>query len=183
MRCKLQPELHCADCTKTSMHMLTWHMQPIVHSWPKASAMDATAVPHTNLIISLYLLGPTVNADPPTSPQMRPFPLKREAEKFMPSAMCCCPSFFPLPQESSKVSNNQTQGSSNSTNSSQSMSSKAFWTPNTALSQFVELPEPGSRGKVLPNEEWTKFAELFFIIFFRFAELPELGSRSKSSLS
>ena len=30
----------------------------------------------------VYLLGPTDNADPPTRPQMRPFPLKREAEKF-----------------------------------------------------------------------------------------------------
>ena len=55
-------------------------MQPIVHSRPKASAMDATAVTRAHLFISLYLLGPTDNADPPTSPQMRPFPPKREAE-------------------------------------------------------------------------------------------------------
>ena len=58
----------------------TRHMQPIVHSRPKASAMDATAVPRAHLFISLYLLGPTDNADPPTSPQIRPFPPKREAE-------------------------------------------------------------------------------------------------------
>ena len=38
------------------------------------------AVPHAHLFISLYLLGPTDNALPPTSPQMRPFPGKREAE-------------------------------------------------------------------------------------------------------
>ena len=34
----------------------------------------------THLFISLYLLGPTDNTDPPTSQQMRPFPPKREAE-------------------------------------------------------------------------------------------------------
>ena len=55
-------------------------MQPIVHSWPKALAMDATAVPRAHLFISLYLLGPTDSADSPTSSQMSPFPPKREAE-------------------------------------------------------------------------------------------------------
>ena len=57
-------------------------MQPIVHSQPKALAVEAMAVPCARLFISLYLLGPTDNADPPTRPQMRPFPLKLEAEKF-----------------------------------------------------------------------------------------------------
>ena len=42
--------------------------------------MDATAVPHVHLFVNLYLLGPTDNTDPPTSPQVRPFPGKREAE-------------------------------------------------------------------------------------------------------
>ena len=42
--------------------------------------MDATAVPRAHLFISLYLLGPTDNADPPTSPQMRPFPKQQESE-------------------------------------------------------------------------------------------------------
>ena len=55
-------------------------MQPIVHSRPKAPAMDATAVPRAYLFISLYLLGPRDNADSPTNPQGRPFPPKREAE-------------------------------------------------------------------------------------------------------
>ena len=66
--------------TDTREPALTRHMQPVVHSRPKASAMDAKAVPRAHLFISLYLLGPTDNADPPTSQQMRPFPLKREAE-------------------------------------------------------------------------------------------------------
>ena len=53
---------------------------PIVHLRPKASAMDTTAVPRTHFFITLYLLDPTDYADPPTSPQMRPFPPKQEAE-------------------------------------------------------------------------------------------------------
>ena len=70
----------CTLYTDTRAHAHIRHMQPIVHSRPKASVMDATTVPHAHLFISLYLLGPTDNADPPTSPQMRPFPPKREAE-------------------------------------------------------------------------------------------------------
>ena len=70
----------CRLYTDTRAHAHIRHMQPIVHSRPKASTMDATAVPRAHLFISLYLLGLTENADPPTSPQVRPFPLKREAE-------------------------------------------------------------------------------------------------------
>ena len=81
MRCKLPPELRCAGCTQTRVHMLTHDtcsLSSILR--PKASAMDATAVRRAHFFISLYLLGPTDNTDPPTSPQMRPFPPKREAE-------------------------------------------------------------------------------------------------------
>ena len=92
--------------------------------------------------LSLYLLGPTDNADPPKCPQMRPFPPQREAENIhavshvlLSQFFVFC--FFYLPKESSQVSTNQTQGWLNLTNSSQSMSSEAFWTPNTASSQFV----------------------------------------------
>ena len=111
----------------------------------------ATAVPRAHLFISLYLLGPTDNADPPTSPQMMLFPAKREAENIHAVSLVLLSQFFPLPYESSQVSTNQTQGSSHSTNCSQSMSSEAFWNPNTASSQFVELPELGSRSKSSPN--------------------------------
>ena len=55
-------------------------MQPIVELQLKVSAVDATAVPRSRLFISLYLLDPTDNTDPPTSPQMRPFPPKQKAE-------------------------------------------------------------------------------------------------------
>ena len=124
--------------TDTREPALTRHMQPVVHSRPKASAMDSTAVPRAHLFISLYLLGPTDNADPPTSQQMRPFPLKREAENVHTVSHVLLSQFSLLPYESSQVSTNQTQGSTNTTNSSQSMSNKAFWTPNTASSHFVE---------------------------------------------
>ena len=132
-------------------HAHTRHMQPIIHSRPKASAMDSTVVLRAHLFISLYLLGPTDNADPSTSPQMRPFPPKREADNIHTISIVLLSQFFPLPEESSWFSTNQTQGLSNSTNSSQRMSSEAFWTPNTALLQIVELPEPGSRSKSSPN--------------------------------
>ena len=78
-------------------HAHTRHMQPIIHLRPKASATDAVAVPRAHLFISLYLLGPTDNADPPTSPQMRPFPPKREAENIHAVSHVLLSQFFPLP--------------------------------------------------------------------------------------
>ena len=101
----------CRLYTDTCAHVHTRHIQPIVHSRPKASAVDAMAVPHTHLFISLYLLGPRDNTDPPTSPQMRPFPLKQEAENIHAVIHVLLSQFFPLPEESSQVSTNQTQGS------------------------------------------------------------------------
>ena len=127
----------CRLYTDMRAHAHTRHMQPIVHSRPKASAVDATAVPRVHLFISLYLLGPTDNADPPTSPQKRPFPPKRDVENIHVVSHVLLSQFFPLPYESSQVSTNQTQGSSYLTNSSQSM--------------LFELPKPSSRSKSLPN--------------------------------
>ena len=57
----------CRQFADTRAHAHTQHvMQPVVHSRPKASAMDATAVPRAHLCIILYLLDPTDNAGPPT---------------------------------------------------------------------------------------------------------------------
>ena len=61
----------CRLYTDTRANAHTRHMQPIVHSRPKASAMDDMAVQHAHLFISLYLLGLT---------QIRPITPKREAE-------------------------------------------------------------------------------------------------------
>ena len=83
--------------TDTFAHAHTLHMQPIVHLRPKASAVDAMAVPRAHLFISLYLLGLTENADPPTTPQIRPFPPKREAENIHAVSHVLLSQFFPLP--------------------------------------------------------------------------------------
>ena len=49
-------------------HAHTPNMQPNAHSRLKSLAMDPMAVPRTHSFMSLYPLGPTDNADPPTSP-------------------------------------------------------------------------------------------------------------------
>ena len=148
MGCKLRPELRCAGCTQTHVHMLTHNTCGISSiCGGKPWQLDTTAVPRVHLFISLHLLGPTDNADPPTSPQIRPFPPKRGAENMHAVSCVLLSQFFPLPEESSQVSTNQTQGLLSSTNISQSMSSEAFWTLNTASSQF----ELGLRSKSSPN--------------------------------
>ena len=85
MSCKLRPELPCAGCTQTRVYILT-HDTCSLSSirGRKPRHVDAAAVPRANLFISLYLLGPTDNADPPTSPQTRPFPPKRKAKRICP---------------------------------------------------------------------------------------------------
>ena len=66
--------------------------------------MDATTVPRAHFFISLYLLGPTNNADPAISPQMRPFPPKREAENFHAVSHALLPQFFPPPSSIGQLS-------------------------------------------------------------------------------
>ena len=69
---------------------------------------------------------------------------------------CCVLSFLTL-------------SSSNSTNSAQSMSSEAFWTLNTASSQFVELPELGSWSISCPVKN-----ELSSPYFFQIRQTPRI---------
>ena len=83
----------CRLYTDSRAHAHTRRMQPIVNSRPKASAMDSTAVPRTHLFISLYLLGPTDNADPPIH-KWSHFLQSERLKTFMLSAMYCCLSFF-----------------------------------------------------------------------------------------
>ena len=122
MRCKLRPKLRCAGCTQT-------RIRPFA---AEILGNGCHGLPRTHLFISLYLLGPRDNADPQTSQQIRPFPLKREAENIHAVSHVLLSQFFSLPQESSQVSTNQMQDSSNTTNCSQNMSSKAFG-PRTQL--------------------------------------------------
>ena len=95
MRCKLQPELHCAGCTLTRVHMLTLNTCSLSMCGWKPRQWMPWLVPRAHLFISLYLLGPTDNAEPPTSPQMRPFPLKQEAENIHAISHVLLSHFFP----------------------------------------------------------------------------------------
>ena len=61
----------CRLYTDTCAHAYTRHMQPVVILGRKPRQWTPRLC---------HVLGPTNNADPPTSPQMRPFPPKREAE-------------------------------------------------------------------------------------------------------
>ena len=129
----------------------TRHMQPIVHSRPKASAMDATAVPRTHLFISLYLLGPTDNADPPTSPQMRPFSPEREAENIHAvSHVLAVPVFSSSTGELSGFNQSDERFVELDEQFPEHVE-RSVLDPNTASSQFVELPELGSRSKSSPS--------------------------------
>ena len=141
----------CRLCTDTRADVNTWHMQPIVHLWPKALAVDATAVPHAHLFFSLYLLGPTDNADPPTSPQMRPFPLKREAENVHAINHVLLSQFFFFHRRALRFQPVTHKVHWTQWTVPKSMSSEAFWTPNTASSQLIELPKLGSGSKSSPN--------------------------------
>ena len=86
--CRLYTDMHA--------HAHTRHLKPFIHLQPKALAMVAMAVPRDHLFITLYLLGPTDKADPPTSPQMRPFPLKREAGNIQAVSHVLLSHFSPL---------------------------------------------------------------------------------------
>ena len=120
---------------------------------------------------------PQIMLDPPTSPQMRPFSLKREAENMHAISHVLLSQFFLLPWESSQISTNQTQGSSNLMNSSNSTSSKAFRTPNTTCCSSSNCQNLVREIKVrqLKNElsspkfsqvgrtPWTRFTKQKFI--------------------
>ena len=142
--------LLCRLYTDTCVHAHTWHVQPIVHSQPKASAMDATAVPHAHLRINLYLLGPTDNADPPTSPQIRPFPQKR-LKAFRPSAMCCCPSFFLFHRRALRFLPIRCKVRQTRRTVPRACRVKRFGPRTQLCRRSSELPELGSQSKSLPN--------------------------------
>ena len=135
----------------------TRHMQPIIHSRPKTSAMDAMAVPRARLFTSLCLLGPINNADPPTSLQMRPFPPKREAENIHAVSHVLLSQFFFLFHRRALRF--------------QPIRRKVPRTSRT-------VPRAWERCVLDPR---TRLRHSF--AFFRFAEHPELGSRSKCSFN
>ena len=95
MRCKLQPELRCAGCTQTRVHMFIHDTCSLSSIRGRKPRQWTPRLCHALTYLLVFICWVQRNsADPPTSPQMRPSPPKREAEKFTPSAMCCCPCFF-----------------------------------------------------------------------------------------
>ena len=82
----------CRLHTDTRAHAHTRHMQPIVHLRPKASAIDAMALPRTHFFISL--LGPQITLTLPQDHKWGHFLQSERLKTFTPSAMCCYPSFF-----------------------------------------------------------------------------------------
>ena len=106
--------------------------------------MDGTPLPSAHLSISLYLLGPTDNAAPPTSPQLRPFPLKREAENIHAVSHVLLSQFF---------------SSSMGELSGLNQSDARFVELDEQFPEHVEgsvldpehEPEPGSRSESVPN--------------------------------
>ena len=130
----------------------TWHMQPIIHSQQTVAmdattlAMDATAVPHVHLFITVYLLGPTDNTDPPTSPQMRTLPPKWEAENIHAISHVLLSQFF-----SSSIGelSGFNQSDARFVELYEQFPEHVEWSvlDPTALSHFVELPELGSQSE------------------------------------
>ena len=127
MTCKFQPELCCAGCTQTRLHMLTHNTCSLLSTCSQKPQQWMPQLCHVLIYLLVFICWvPQIMLTLPSSPQMRPYPLKREAENIHAISHVLLSQCFPLPWESSQVSTNQTQGSSNSTNSSQSMSSEAF---------------------------------------------------------
>ena len=84
----------CRLYTDTCAHADTRHMQPVVHSRPKASAMDVTAVQRAHLVISLICWVPQITLTLPQVHKRGHFLRSERLKTFTPSAMCCYPSFY-----------------------------------------------------------------------------------------
>ena len=84
----------CRLYTDTRAHAHIRHMQPIVHSQPKALAMDTMAVPRAHLFISLICWVPQIMLILPQVHKWGHFLRSERLKTFTLSAMCCCPSFF-----------------------------------------------------------------------------------------
>ena len=147
----------------------TWQMQPIIQSRPKASAMDAMAMPHSHLFISLYLLGPTDNVDPPQVHRWGHFLQSERVKTFTLSAMMCCCLFFLFHRRALRF---------------QPIRRKVHWSrrivprachakhfgPQTQLCRSLSnFPNQVDEVKVCPIKSKVRQT------FFRFTEHPELG--------
>ena len=138
----------CRLHTDKRAHAHTWQMKPIVHLW-LISWQRTPWLCHVLTYLLVFICWVSqITLKLPQVHKWGHFLWRERPKTFTLLAMCCCPSFFLFHRRALTY---QTQGSLNSTNCSHSMSSEAFWTPNTASSQLIELPKLGSGSKSSPN--------------------------------
>ena len=88
--CRLYTDMHA--------HAYKRHMQPIIHSQPKASTMDATAVPRTYYLVVFISWVPQITL---TIPQVHKWGHFHWSERLKTVSHVLLSQFFPLPYESS----------------------------------------------------------------------------------
>ena len=99
----------------------------------------------------VLFVGPTYNADPPTSPQMRSFPPKPEAENIHAiSHVLLCQFFSSSIGELSGFSQLDARFNELDKQFSEHVEQSVLEL-NAASLQFMELPKLGSQSKSLPN--------------------------------
>ena len=113
------------------------HIQPIVHLWPEASAMDAMAVPCAHLLVFICCV-PHITLTLPQVHKWGHFLWSERLKIFF----CCCPRFLPFQE---RVLRFQWLGCKvRRTRQTVPRACQVFWTLNTASSLFIELPKAGS---------------------------------------
>ena len=160
----------CRLYTDTRALAHTWQMQPIIQSRPKASAMDAMAMPHSHLFISLYLLGPTDNVDPPQVHRWGHFLQSERVKTFMLSAMmCCCPSFFLFHGRALRFQITRRKVCPTQWTVPRASLAKHFGPRTQLCCSLSNCPNQVDEVKVCPIKSKVRQT------FYRFTEHPELG--------
>ena len=161
MSCKLRPELPCAGCTQTRVYILTHDTCSLSsirgrkpRQWtPRLVGCLASRrfsprwyrrterLCHALIDLLVFICWvPQITLTLPQVHKRGHFLRSERLKTFTPSAMCCCPSFVLFHRKALRFQ--PIRRKVRRTRRTQSMSKEAFWTPNTASSQFVEVPEP-----------------------------------------
>ena len=183
MRCKLQPELRCAGSSQIRVHMLTHSMSCSLSSIRGRKPRQWTPrLCHalTYLLFFISWIPQITLALPHTSPHMRPFPWKREAENIHAISHALLSQFFFLfHRRALRFEPIRRQVRRTRPWCFRACRAKRFG-PRTQLRRSSSNYLNQVREvKVCPIKNELSSP----IFFFRFAEHPELGSRSKSSSS
>ena len=151
----------CRLYTDTHTYAHTRHMQPIIHSQPKALAMDTMAVPRAHLFISLICWVPQIMLILPQVHKWGHFLRSERLKTFTPSAMCCCPSFFLFHRRALRFQPIRRKVGQTQRTVPRACQAKRFgpWTQlcrssSNCLNQVHNV-------KVRPIKKQTKFARLF----------------------